>query len=540
MKRPSEAQGALAGLIVSAPLTAIFLLTATLGLPDTVSDLFYFLRDSLPGNLLPIGVQILKNSLLMLGFSLIETAKTAEQVMGVGMFLGALVVAVAVYFFVTRWRGLRPDYRGGLTLGLAVGAPMMLIVNAKDINASASMAVSAMWTLIAFAGWGALVQWIHQRLDTPDPASGQAMSVEQIDRRRFLIRAGASSAAITVVGAGLNAALATSLAKAPPVAQGGDSATAAVGPKDLPNMDAELKPAPGTRPEYTPLEDHYRIDITLNYPRVAEAGWTLPISGLVDKPLNLTLAQLKTYPKMEQFVTLACISNEVGGELIGTTKWTGVSVQKVLADAGVKTEALYMALEAADGFFETVSLETIAKDERVMFTYAWDDQPLLEEHGFPLRIYIPDRYGMKQPKWITQAKIVAEYNEGYWVRRGWDEVARMNATSVIDTVAVDSPVKDAQGQTLIPVGGIAHAGARSVSKVEVKVDDGPWTAAALRKPLSTTTWVIWRFDWPMQPGNHTFYVRCVDGQGVPQDERVAGVLPSGATGIDSMRANVGG
>jgi len=540
MKRPSEVLGALVGLLATAPLAAVFALTASLGLPDAVSDVFYFYRDALPGGLLIFGIEAMKNTLVAFGFSLIETAKTAEKIMGGTMFLVTMVVAAAAYFFVLRWRNIRPDYRGGLGLGLVVGVVMMLVVNAKDIPPNMPT-FDAIWILTVYTGWGVAVNWMYQKLDVPIAADGkQGMSVQQLDRRRFLLQAGATSAAITVVGAGLNSVLSTST----PAQTASDGAAPAnppaTGPKPLPNMDAALEPAPGTRPEYTPVADHYRIDITLNYPEVAEKDWVLPISGLVDKPLNLTLADLRKYPPMDQYVTLACISNNVGGELIGTTKWTGVSVQKVLADAGVKPEAFYMELHGADGYFETVGLETIGKDERVMFTYAWDDKPLPEEHGFPLRIYIPDRYGMKQPKWIVRADIVSAYNEGYWVVRGWNEVARMKATSVIDTVAVDSVYKDASGQMLIPVGGIAHAGAHSISKVEVKVDTGPWTAAQLRKPLSSTTWVIWRYDWPLVAGDHTFYVRCVDGDGVLQDDRVADVYPSGATGIFFKRANVSG
>ena len=171
-----------------------------------------------------------------------------------------------------------------------------------------------------------------------------------------------------------------------------------------------------------------------------------------------------------------------------------------------------------------------------MLAYAWDGRPIPFDHGF-LRIWLPDRYGMKQPKWITGIEVTDEYRPGYWVERSWDEVAQVQAVSVIDTVAVEDLVERG-GQTLIPIGGIAFAGARGISKVEVRVDVGPWQQAKLRAPLSETTWVIWRFEWPFAEGKHTFEVRCVEGDGTPQIEQERGNRPSGATGIHRRRTDI--
>jgi len=302
----------------------------------------------------------------------------------------------------------------------------------------------------------------------------------------------------------------------------------------LPNANAALTPAPGTRPEFTPLKDHYRIDINTIPPAVNEADWRLRISGLVESPLALTLDDLRNkYPPLNQFITLACISNPVGGDLIGTQRWTGVSLQRLLPDLGLRPEATHLKLSSVDGFFEIVPLETIRADERVMLTYAWDGVPLLAKHGFPLRIYIPNVYGMKQPKWIASIEATDHWEPGYWVERGWNREAQMKATSVIDTVAVNMMIVQANERTLIPVGGIAHAGARGVSKVEVQVDGGEWREARLREPLSGLTWVVWRYDWPFQPGRHTFTVRCYDGNGALQIAEESPPHPNGASGLNS-------
>jgi hypothetical protein len=158
---------------------------------------------------------------------------------------------------------------------------------------------------------------------------------------------------------------------------------------------------------------------------------------------------------------------------------------------------------------------------------------LTAEHGFPLRIYIPDVHGMKQPKWITAIEVIDHWEPGYWVQRGWDKVAQMKATSVIDVVGMDMTIIRAGQEKLIPIGGIAHAGVRGISKVELQVDEGPWQSALLRTPLSPLTWVVWRYDWPFRHANHTFRVRCDDGHGSAQIVTQAPPEPSGATGLHS-------
>jgi DMSO/TMAO reductase YedYZ molybdopterin-dependent catalytic subunit len=355
-------------------------------------------------------------------------------------------------------------------------------------------------------------------------------TVERIGRRDFLIRLGAASATVTIIGGGIGAALARAATR---------SETAAVSNiRALPNAGDPVAPVPGTRPEYTPIADHYKVFLRTEPTVIDGATYVLPITGLVERPLQLTLDEIRSrYQKRDQFVTLSCISGRVGTDLIGTTLWSGASFQEILADAGVKPEAKYLFITSGDGFYESLSLELINSDERIMLAYDWDGLPIPVDHGFPLRIYIPDRFGMKQPKWITAIEVVDEYVEGYWVERGWDEVARMNTTSVIDTIAVDDIV-ERDGRRLVPVGGIAHAGARGISRVEVSVDGGAWQPAELRRPLSETTWVIWRYEWPFQEGHHTFRVRCAEGDGAPQIEEPRGARPSGSTGIHSRDATL--
>lgn len=536
-RRPGILTGALVGLLTSAALAALFFLaSAVLGLvmaPFAITD---WLARNLPGNIITnfaIDPMVTLIETLNLGETS-STAKTIEQFMGVAALVVVGMIAGAVFFALMNRRPAGNTQLPGVIMGAVLGLPLGLVGYESSFASDLPGIANFAWIFLACAAWGVAVNWIYNDLASIRRSDAQ---VEGLDRRSFLIRVGGATATITVVGAGLGALLGGTGSEVTPttVDDEGEATTARA---NLPNADAAVQPAPGTRPEYTPVEDHYRIDISTVPPVIDGATYALPIYGLVDNDLSLTLDDIAgNYTSMDQYITLACISNRIGGDLIGTTKWTGVPLRDILADAGLQPDARYLRIYSADSFDETLDISMIRADERIMLAYQWDDQPLTREHGFPLRVYIPDRYGMKQPKWITEIEVVAEYAEGYWVRRGWSEAAIMNATSVVDTVAVDA-IYEENGSMFVPVGGIAHAGDRSISKVEVRVDGGEWVEAQLRAPLSDKTWVLWRYDWPFADGRHTFEVRCVDGNGRMQIEERASPRPDGATGIHSRTAEV--
>jgi len=423
-------------------------------------------------------------------------------------------------------RGRRLGLPAGFGLGLFM-AILLLAVNAS-VNSGAGLG-AGLWLAVMGLVWGVAIGYAAMQLAPPAAEAAADSELVRLNRRQFLVRLGATTATITVIGGGLGAVLARR-----------SSATTASGSRPdgppLPNADDPVKPAPGTRPEYTPLEDHYKVFLKTEPTVIDGADYVLPISGLVDNPLTLSLADIReNYESFDQYVTLSCISGRVGTGLISTTKWTGISLQDLLADLQPHADAQYLQITSGDGFYETVNLDIIRQDRRVMLCYGWDDADLPVDHGFPLRIWIPDHFGMKQPKWITEMKVTAEDQDGYWVERGWSKTARVKTTSVIDTVAVENIV-EAGSEKLVPVGGIAWAGDRQISAVEVRVDEGEWQPAQLRTPLSETTWVIWRFDWPFQQGSHLFEVRCREGDGTPQLETRSAQRPSGATGIHSFEA----
>jgi DMSO/TMAO reductase YedYZ molybdopterin-dependent catalytic subunit len=537
--------GALVGGLLTAALTGLsYFAYRLVGLPFAPFELFDWMGRVLPGPVITFGIDRMIDTLLLLGVSVADTAKSAEQTIALGQFLVGGVVLGAVYFAVTSARKIRPDLLTGLVAGALFGLPLVAIsvaIGPSTLNPILRIA----WLLIVFLGWGAALSWACERLlpaegEAPAAPPDELRTAEQISRRRFLIRFGTATAAITVVGAGAGVLLEQAERRRQQVALGDTEAHNAEGASGMifPNANDPVMPAPGTRPEYTPLKDFYKVFIRTEPTVIDGDMWMLPITGLVDNPLVLTLDDLRqNYPSRDQYATLSCVSGRIGTTLISTTQWTGVSVQDVLADAQVRPEARYLHITSGDGFYETVDLELINSDERIMLCYAWDGHPLPVDHGFPLRIWIPDRYGMKQPKWITGIEVTDQYTDGYWVERSWDKVAQVKATSVIDTVAVDALIENGD-QMLVPIGGIAFAGARGISQVQVRVDGGPWEDARLRAPLSETTWVIWRYDWPFSAGEHTFEVRCAEGDGTPQIEEAHDARPDGATGIHSVEATI--
>lgn len=526
-------------MVTAALLGILYFGWQTAGLPFVPFDTFDWLTRVLPGRVIAFGIGTLVTLIraLELGATS-ETAKAAEQAIAItGLFLAG-VVGGGILFALLRATRKGYEVLLGLALGIAVGLPAMLISLRASGTASVGPGTAAVWVLGIFLVWGVILGRAERRLlgfaaasDALGTTPGSKLAVERLGRRRFLVRLGGATAIITVAGAVVGELAESRRREAVMMARGEPVRWS--GGHPLPNASAAVQPAPGTRAEFTPLDRHYRIDINTIAPNLDEREWRLKIAGLVEKPLTLTLDDIRRYEPMHQFITLSCISNPVGGDLIGTTRWTGVSLQRLLSDWRVKPTATHLVIRSADQFFEVVSLEAIRADPRIMLAYAWDGVPLAREHGFPLRMYVPDVHGMKQPKWIESIEATDHWEPGYWVERGWNKVAQVHATSVIDTVAVDMTIIGADQRQLAPIGGIAHAGARGISKVEVQVDDGPWRQALLRAPLSPLTWVVWRYDWPFQSGRHTFTVRCYEGNGTPQIATPSPAEPNGATGLHS-------
>jgi DMSO/TMAO reductase YedYZ molybdopterin-dependent catalytic subunit len=572
MRRPSIALGALLGGLTSLPLMALLFLGEQLAkLPFVPFDLFDWLARALPGDVITLGIDAMVQMINTLGLGPTSSvAKLIEQLMAIGMAVGGSVLLGVVIAWALR-RSDRPGWRVGAVGGLMVVLLVSIIEFSLGIEGNPALAL--LWPALLIVGWGA---WLGGLLDTQ---AVPAVTDEAHTARRAALGKMAGGAAAVALGAwGLGRVLASQqettgagqplakLATATPQASAtpppatatlepGVTPLPETAPADTPapkpsptsvpsatplpeatataTMRDRMEPAPGTRLELTPSEDFYRIDINLRPIAIEGESWVLEVDGLFDNPRPLTLSDLRAYPAVTQTITLSCISNPVGGDLIGTSNWTGVRLRDVLKDLGLRPEAEELFIEAADGFFESVAMEDLM-DPRTLLVYGMNGQTLPVKHGFPLRIYIPNRYGMKQPKWITRIEAIDDKGPGYWVKRGWSAEARPQIVSVIDSVAIDHAM---DGK--VPIGGIAWAGDRGIQKVEVQVDGEEWVEAVLRMPpLSSLTWVHWRYDWPMVPGRHTFRVRATDGTGALQIDEVNGVRPNGATGYHQVTETI--
>jgi DMSO/TMAO reductase YedYZ molybdopterin-dependent catalytic subunit len=530
----SYAKAAGLGALTSIPVMALgYLAESIAGLPFTPFDLFDGLARILPGDVITIGIDALVTLITTLDIGpTSQVAKAAEQTMALLMF----VTIGAGFGLVLRWLA-REDLRQltgyGVRAGLFLLGVFWLVTVAIGF-AQIHAAWIGLWFAILYVAWGWSLGWTILRAG-PALASDPHSS---LSRREFVGLLGGSMVTISVGSWGVASLLARKEQPAPVQVEFLDPGKMADSTlEDSPSvaeLAARIDAAPGTRLEITPNEDFYRIDINTRKPQLVPETWRLELSGLVDRPLSLTLDEVRSMPTISYHHTLSCISNRIAGDLISTTRWTGVRVQDVLAMAGMKPTAEELFIEAADGFYESVAMSDLM-DDRTMFAYEMNGAPLPHDNGYPLRIIIPHRYGMKQPKWIVNMEVLDREGRGYWVERGWSPEAFIRTTSVIDNVAADS-VDEEMGT--VPVGGIAFAGANGISKVELQVDDGPRMEVQLRAPpLSHLSWVQWRYDWPRESGRHTFKVRAYDGLGVVQIAESNPVRPDGATGIHELSAS---
>lgn len=305
-------------------------------------------------------------------------------------------------------------------------------------------------------------------------------------------------------------------------------------------LPANLDDITGISPLITPNSDFYRIDTALVVPRLTAESWNLTVSGMVDNPLELNFEQLvMSYPLVSETVTLSCVSNPVGGDLVGNAVWEGVRLSDVLEDAGVQPAATQISGRSVDNWASGFPTE-LAYDGRVaMIAVSMNGEPLPARHGFPARLVIAGLYGyVSATKWLRDIHLTTwEGFDSYWVPRGWSKRGPIRTQSRID-VPRGSNTTVPSGQPLA-IAGVAWAPHRRISRVEVRIDDQPWAEAELSQELSTSSWRQWVYRWAEPtPGNHTVVVRATDGDGQTQTQVRTPPAPSGATGWHSKNFRV--
>lgn len=307
-------------------------------------------------------------------------------------------------------------------------------------------------------------------------------------------------------------------------------------PRSTPSSSEASRLVEAETPYITPAKHFFRIDTADSTPRVSIDDWSLRIHGLVENPVTLRFADLASFPSAERTVTLACVSNEVGGELIGNAVWTGVLLTDLLRDVRPLAQAEQCFTTSADNWTCGFPVEAALDDRGALLATSMNGQPLADEHGFPARLVVPGLYGyVSATKWVTDLEFTTwDAKYGYWTTRGWSSEAPIKPQSRIDVprrgVGLDAGP--------IVLGGVAWAPRTGVRRVEIRVDDNPWEAASLDTRSTVDTWRQWYYVWGAEPGTHHVSVRVIDDSGATQTEQESTPDPDGATGWHTRRFTI--
>jgi DMSO/TMAO reductase YedYZ molybdopterin-dependent catalytic subunit len=295
---------------------------------------------------------------------------------------------------------------------------------------------------------------------------------------------------------------------------------------------------PGLTPLFTSNSAFYRIDTAITAPQLRPAAYRLALTGMFDSPRTYRLADLFDRDDVfERDVTLSCVSNEVGGDLISTARWIGVPLAALLRENGIQARSTQLVCRSSDGMTIGTPTQAALDVDGAMLSFGMNGEPLPVAHGFPVRMVIPGLYGyVSACKWLTSIEASTfEAFDAYWVRRGWAQQAAVKTGSRIDTPAAERTV--AAGSR--PVAGVAWAPGRGISRVEVQLDDGDWQEAQLSPPVGDGIWRQWLLPVDLAAGSHRVTVRATDGTGRLQTQDRADPAPDGASGWHSVRVQVG-
>jgi DMSO/TMAO reductase YedYZ molybdopterin-dependent catalytic subunit len=411
------------------------------------------------------------------------------------------------------------------------------VLAAVDATIAVGAGVLTLRLLFGEAGFlepvGIPRRWTRAAGSTDSDAPTAAAIAPDWSRRRFLSRSLMLFMGAVAAGALGRLLLDRQHPASAPVAANLPAAAEAAPPLTA----AESLAAPAITPIVVANGDFYRIDTELLVPQVDASTWQLRVTGMVDHELTYNYADLLAMPLFEQYATLACVSNEVGGHLVGNTLWTGVHLKKILADAGVQPGATQIVGRAVDGFtagFPTSWALDPAREP--MIAVGMNRGPLPAEHGYPARLIVPGLYGyVSATKWLSEIQVTTrEAVDGYWIPLGWAKDG-----PILTESRIDNPSDGANLATgTIEIDGVAWAPDRGIERVEVRIDGGSWQGAVLSSPISKATWVQWLLRWQAPPGKHSIEVRATDGTGVVQTDTRQGPAPAGATGYHQIQVSV--
>ncbi len=435
----------------------------------------------------------------------------------VGLVLLILVLAVLVGLL--EWR--RAPW-GSVLLGLAATVAVGAVV-----SRAAATPLSAVPTVVGAVGGILLLRLLAAQLRAVNSGSG-------VTRRAFLRLLGASALGALVVGVGaraINAAVAAASAARASIAL----PAAAVAAPAIP-LDAEVG-IEGVTALVTPNSDFYRIDTALQVPTIDAFAWSLTVTGMVERELTIDFAELLALPQTEEVVTLACVSNVVGGNLIGNATWLGYPIRELLTRAAPLGGADMVLSKSIDGFTASTPLAVLLDEQRTsLLAIGMNGEPLPLEHGFPVRMVVAGLYGyVSATKWLVELEVTRFADAAaYWTDRGWDAQAPVKVASRIDV-----PVYLARVQRgIVPIAGVAWAQHIGIKGVEVRIDQGDWLPARLATAISIDTWCQWVYEWDAPKGAHLIEVRATDLAGKTQVNDRKAPFPNGAEGWHQITVEV--
>ena len=541
---PSRKRIFLFGLIAGVLATLLFyVLTELTALPYPPESIYQALINPVPGSIQSVAVENLR-----------QYAKYSALTFASAVFSGIYgVVAVGLDSLsrrnVSKWSMIAVGTVLMTGLGLALEVPSASSVSV--LSTASGWGLVAALTIVINLGFSS---YVVSQLMVKVPTIVEPAARIEPARRKLLKRVGVG--AVGIVAVYLAAKFALSLLSGQPIIQSNTpipvnagETTAAVTGATPANTEQTTVAATGGREvfsdpriadlvasEVTDTRIFYRVDIDGVPPQLDFEQWTLNVTGKVLKELTVKKSDLLAMPSASEYATLECVSNTINppGALISNGKWTGVPLSTVLNMAGLTSDAAYIIFHCAEGYTVGIPVQR-ALESGALLAYMLNDQSLPPEHGFPLRAIIPGLYGMMNAKWVTGIEASNSVYLGYWQERGWSNDARIKTTSIIYYPSAGAHVGGS-----LPVAGVAFAGDRGISKVEVSTDGGnTWNVAELKPPKSPYSWVLWAYMWtPTTSGNQTIMVRATDGTGQLQDSTANQPFPDGATGYNSIQVGV--
>lgn len=448
----------------------------------------------------------------------------------VGMAVSILVLACILG--IVAYRKWALGVAGVLLMGAVIVASVVTRAGVKPLDAIPSL----IGTVAGLIVLRILVTRLWRMQQWPDMASDLAAKEPErpaTSRRAFFAATGVTAAASAMAATGgrlLSAARSN-------VAQARESLQLPAPAKPAPAVPAGVQSkAPGVTPWLTPSNDFYRIDTALSVPEINVQDWELRVHGLVDREIRLSFQDLLDADLIESHVSLTCVSNPVGGNLAGNAKWLGMPIRDVLKMAGPRDGADMVLSTSIDGFSASTPLEVLQDDRDAMLAIGMNGEALPLEHGFPVRMVVPGLYGfVSATKWVVDLEVTRfADSKAYWTQRGWSERGPIKTMARVEVPKSFAKVPAGR----VAIGGTAWAQTRGITKVEVQIDNGPWTEATLSTEASLITWRQWSFDWDATPGPHYIKARATDGTGEVQTDKRADPVPDGASGWQSLMVTV--